>query len=363
MKLLPQLFTTRRTAREAKRRTIPPKGWLFLAALLLASAPLAARADIILYTDEGTFNAATAKLQFVEDTYEGIAPAGEQTFDFPYPNPIGYLAHNSLSGGDYSGLAIADANYWSGRLSLNGSSSLVAAFDTEYPPETVEFSFNQPATACSFNFGLINPYGPNDPRSLYPRTDYVTIQVYGDTPTDFDVPLGEVYNASFPINSFVGFVSTTTPITKVRIVQNHPQDYFDPDTTNKIYDYYQMVFDNVRFAQTPTLPTVTVIGSSPDANTATGQAGDFVVTLSAVAATDLKVTYTVKGSATPRVDYVALKGTVKIKAGQTSKKIPVVPKGNLGGADKKVVKLTLQPGTGYIVGTPNPVKLKISREP
>lgn len=51
------------------------------------------------------------------------------------------------------------------------------------------------------------------------------------------------------------------------------------------------------------------------------------------------------------MDYQALTGTAKLKAGKTSKKVPVVPEGDLGGAAKKTVVLTLQPGTGYTVGT------------
>ncbi len=111
------------------------------------------------------------------------------------------------------------------------------------------------------------------------------------------------------------------------------------------------------------VPTVTIVGSNPDANATTGQTGDFTLTLSAVAGVDVVVVYTVKGSAVPGTDYETLKGTAKIKAGKTSKDIKVVPEGNLGGATKKVVKLTLQAGTGYVVGTPDPVKVKIIATP
>ena len=55
-----------------------------------------------------------------------------------------------------------------------------------------------------------------------------------------------------------------------------------------------------------------------------------------------------------------LKATKKIKAGKTSKPIKVIPEGNLGGASKKTVVLTLQPGTGYQVGTAGKVKVKIT---
>ncbi len=49
----------------------------------------------------------------------------------------------------------------------------------------------------------------------------------------------------------------------------------------------------------------------------------------------------------------------KIKAGKTSKPIKITPLGNLGGTGKKTVKLVLEPGTGYTVGTTSKVKVSI----
>ena len=83
------------------------------------------------------------------------------------------------------------------------------------------------------------------------------------------------------------------------------------------------------------------------------------MTLSAPATATLKIAYKIKGSARPGVDYAALTGTVKIKAGKTSKAIDIIPQGDLGGADKKTVLLILQPGIGYQVGTLTKVKVKI----
>ena len=72
------------------------------------------------------------------------------------------------------------------------------------------------------------------------------------------------------------------------------------------------------------------------------------------------VNFTIKGTAINGTDYVLLKATKKIKAGKTSKPIKIVPQGNLSGASKKTVVLTLQPGTGYQVGTTGKVKVKIT---
>ena len=107
------------------------------------------------------------------------------------------------------------------------------------------------------------------------------------------------------------------------------------------------------------LPVVT-LAATANADVTTGQAGAFTLSLSAASGADLTIHYTVKGSAIPGTDYQMLKGTAKIKAGKTSKAIKVVPVGDLGGASKKTVVLTLQPGTGYTVGTTGKVKIKIT---
>ena len=108
-----------------------------------------------------------------------------------------------------------------------------------------------------------------------------------------------------------------------------------------------------------TLPVVTLTATA-DADAATGQAGTFTLNLSAASGADLTIHYTVKGTATPGTDYQLLKGTVKIKAGKTSKSIKIVPEGDLDGAAKKTEVLMLQPGTGYMVGTTGKVKVKVS---
>ena len=76
---------------------------------------------------------------------------------------------------------------------------------------------------------------------------------------------------------------------------------------------------------------------------------------------DLTVYYTVKGSAINGTDYVYLKGKVKLKAGKTSKQIKVIGTGDLEGAFKKLLKVTLadDPDGNYEVGTTDTFKIKI----
>ena len=105
------------------------------------------------------------------------------------------------------------------------------------------------------------------------------------------------------------------------------------------------------------LATVTVTAIA-NANASTGQRGAFVFSLGAASNVDLAVTYKVKGSAVPGVDYKALPGSVTIPAGATSARVKVKPRVDPDDGTK-VIKLTMQAGAGYIVGTPNLVKVKI----
>ncbi len=108
------------------------------------------------------------------------------------------------------------------------------------------------------------------------------------------------------------------------------------------------------------LPVATLTATPPTSVvTGSGDVGLLTVTLSSPQASDVTVRYTIKGTAVNGTDYVLLSGHKKIKAGRTSKSIKVIPTGDLGGASKKTVKLTLQPGDGYMVTDLTPVKIKL----
>lgn len=83
------------------------------------------------------------------------------------------------------------------------------------------------------------------------------------------------------------------------------------------------------------------------------------VNLSAASARNIVVHYTVGGSATNGVDDTALSGAVKIKAGRTSAVIYVTPHGELGGAARRTVRLTLLTKERYTVGTSATAKVKL----
>ena len=112
--------------------------------------------------------------------------------------------------------------------------------------------------------------------------------------------------------------------------------------------------------QADTLPTATLSAVVPFVGADSGQEGEFMLTLSSAPSTDVVVSFTIKGTAINGTDYVVLKDTKKIKAGKTSKPIYIIPQGNLDGASKRTVVLTLLPGSGYQVGTTGKVKVKIT---
>lgn len=114
---------------------------------------------------------------------------------------------------------------------------------------------------------------------------------------------------------------------------------------------------------TPLLPLVLVAATTPEIAAGSGGKGVFTLTLSEAQPTDLTVHYTVKGDAVNGTDYVALSGSKKIKAGKLTQVIKIKPLGDLGGAAKKSVKLTLTPDAAYTVGTTTAPKVKIVAEP
>ena len=107
-------------------------------------------------------------------------------------------------------------------------------------------------------------------------------------------------------------------------------------------------------------PVVTLAAAVPQISVGGGRAAAFILSVSPAQSSDLMIKYTIKGSAKPGTDYVPLTGSAKLKAGKTTKIIKITPLGDLGGASKKTIKLTLAPGSGYIPGTTVPVKVKIT---
>jgi uncharacterized repeat protein (TIGR03803 family) len=101
------------------------------------------------------------------------------------------------------------------------------------------------------------------------------------------------------------------------------------------------------------VPVVNVRTMTPDVGIGGGQSGVFHLNLNAAQnpfVSTLVVHYTFTGSAINGTDYMPLKGTKRFPAGFLRKTIDVVPKGNLDGAASKSVRITLEPGAGYVLG-------------
>ncbi|MBX3743069.1 MAG: DUF1800 family protein [Akkermansiaceae bacterium] len=94
----------------------------------------------------------------------------------------------------------------------------------------------------------------------------------------------------------------------------------------------------------------------------TGSPAEFIV-FRAGGIEPLTVHYTVSGTAQPATDYLTLSGSVTIPAGARSMKIPVTPVDDGEVEPQKNVTLTLQPGTGFTLGTPASASVQIDDSP
>ncbi|BDW92934.1 hypothetical protein MACH07_17660 [Flagellimonas marinaquae] len=112
------------------------------------------------------------------------------------------------------------------------------------------------------------------------------------------------------------------------------------------------------------IPTATIIASDDTATEQGDTPGAFTVNLSDINNTgsDIIIAYSVSGSATPVDDYDALSGTVAIQTGQTNATIIVDPNDDNLTELTETVIVTLDTGTGYIVGGSNSATVNIISE-
>lgn len=107
------------------------------------------------------------------------------------------------------------------------------------------------------------------------------------------------------------------------------------------------------------VPVAALSATIPQVTAGDGDNAVFTITLSSAPTSDVTVSYKVKGTAVNGSDYVLLKSSKKIRKGRTSKRVAIIPTGDLGGAGSKVVKLVLEPGGGYRLGTASKAKVAI----
>ena len=106
------------------------------------------------------------------------------------------------------------------------------------------------------------------------------------------------------------------------------------------------------------LPAVTIVATS-DATEASLTAGAFRVSRTGDTGSALTVRYTVTGTATRGVDYLALDGAVTISAGAAAAEIVISPIDDSLGEPDETVVVTLAADAAYVIGVPGSSVLTI----
>lgn len=88
--------------------------------------------------------------------------------------------------------------------------------------------------------------------------------------------------------------------------------------------------------------------------------GNFVISLSSAPATDITLNYSISGTATAGTDYTTLTGTATVTATNSSVTIPVSVIDDAVNDLGETIIITLQTGTGYVLGSPVSVTLTIA---
>lgn len=109
-------------------------------------------------------------------------------------------------------------------------------------------------------------------------------------------------------------------------------------------------------------PTATIVATDPTATEAGTTTGTFTVTLDEASSGTTTINYTVGGSATPTDDYIALSGSVDITDTNTTGTITVTPVDDSIIEGTETVIVTLAPGTGYVVGSPDNATVSITSD-
>ena len=129
-----------------------------------------------------------------------------------------------------------------------------------------------------------------------------------------------------------------------------------PLATSYLYNAVVAAADGSLWAGTPPEPVqpAIVTVSVPDGAAAEAGADPGVIRVTRSGgnlAAPLALAYALAGTATAGVDYAALPGTVTIPAGQTSVDVTIRPVDDTAVEPVESVVLTVQPGSGYTVGT------------
>ena len=211
---------------------VPAAGFcaLVFALTTVAVAPKAARAQVTVYTNLASFNAATATNAPI--SFEGIAGAGAGVTT-PNVSPLTV----SVSGGSDPNYYVFDGNFAAGSFSLNGSSSLVAGLGQNNLLPTVTIGFGGPFTAFGTEIGFRSNSGSGA------LVNSFMAQLFNGS-----TAVGNPYTSVPFFNGFYGFTSTVA-FDRIKITSG-----------NTTFEPYQ-VYDNVRLgAVGPEPGTLSLLG-------------------------------------------------------------------------------------------------------
>jgi PKD repeat protein len=107
------------------------------------------------------------------------------------------------------------------------------------------------------------------------------------------------------------------------------------------------------------LPAVSIAATDPTASKIVPDNGQFKISRNGATNSSLVVNYTRGGSATNGVDYQTIAATATIPAGQPGVTIDIVPIDNHDNDGNETVKITLDTGTAYTVGSPDKATVRI----
>ena len=315
-----------------------------LAVLLLSAiATISRAADPVVYSQPYTSAEDTTWDSY---TAPGVSPATVYD-DFTV------AAASDITAVQWQGTYIDHETLGNNPAAANATSFVVSFYaDNGGQPGTQIFTATIPVEACAqTSLGTVGFNAFNDP-----TTYQIAFYSYRATlPGPFTAAAGQTYWFSV-----VGNNGTATPVWSwYASTADGSTACYQDFQGNRINRPHDRAFALEGTAAAAAAPAVSVAVTKGTVATSGDTPGIFTLSVPTAQSGDLHVAYSVKGTGINGTDYVLLKGSAKIKAGKTTKAIKVVPQGNLGGASKKTVVLTLQPGAGYTVGTPGKVKVKI----
>lgn len=108
---------------------------------------------------------------------------------------------------------------------------------------------------------------------------------------------------------------------------------------------------NIEDSEPP--PIVTVVATDASASEAGANPGAFTFSRTGSTVSELTVTYSLAGTAANGTDYAQVSGSVTIPSASSFAVVTVIPIDDADNEGEELVALTLSPGAGYVVGSPN----------